>query len=482
MLPRVYYMNDRASGLRESTPMKALKLCRDIGIENFIKPGDKVCFKVHMGEWGNSLNLRPHWLKVLIEEVKRLGGIPTVMDCNTVPTGNYSGRADKATHLRVASGHGFNEETLGCPVDIADGDFGLDDVMVKVPHGVYLDHTWMGKKYDEFDKFIVVSHFKGHSQGVYGGAIKNMGIGMGSKHGKIATHFYAHPQLGLPREGSFHPDRAKECAKAVGIARTPTGNLLIPAKEGEMTLLDQWMECCPNGCFTRDADNNITWDKTNCEWCMLCHCTLGQFSGITTMDDALPALWPTLIADAATGYVNHLGKENFLFVNYCFDVTPICDCAQFHDRPMIPNLGTFVSYDPVAVDMACLEACEAAAVVPGSKAEDFGFTDPNTDRFTNCSTPNKVSQWCQINSAVYNGLGSSQYELVESEPGPEVDYWCKPYTPENTWYMVNRNAFANQGFKFDKFYLDEQQVPNEELFKRPAGVVGDIIPISELKD
>lgn len=477
MASKVYYMNDRASGLRESTPFKALKLCRDIGIEEMIKPGDKVCIKTHMGEYGNSLNLRPHWVSVIVDEVKRLGGFPTVMDCNTVPTGNYSGRANATEHLKVASSHGFNEETLGCPVVIADGEYGFEEVEVEVPHGVFLKKTWMGKKYTEFDKFIVISHFKGHSQGVYGGALKNMGIGMGSKHGKIATHFYAHPERGL---GTLHQDKIKACATAASVARLPTGNVLVPAKEGESTILDQWMACCPRGCFHME-DGEMKWDKTNCNKCMLCFCTIGQMSGIMTMDPSLPALWPTLIADAATGYVNACGKDNFLYINYCFDVTPICDCAQFHDRPMIPNLGVFVSKDPVAVDMACLEACEAAQVVPGSKAEEFGFSDPNTDRFTNCSTANKVSQWTQINSAVYNGLGSSEYELIESVPGPETDYWLKPYTPDNTWYMVHAKEFGKIDFDFGKFYHDEQKVPNEVLFKRPKGMIGDIIPIDKVE-
>ena len=478
MASKVYYMNDRASGLRESTPFKALKLCRDIGIEKMIKPGDKVAIKMHMGEYGNSLNLRPQWISVIVDEVKRLGGIPTVVDCNTVPTGNYSGRANAEDHLRVASSHGFNEATIGCPIVIADGEYGFDEVEVEVPHGVLLKKTWMGKKYTEFDKFIVISHFKGHSQGVYGGALKNMGIGMGSKHGKIATHFYAHPEFGL---GVFHQDKAKACATAASVARLPTGNVLVPAKEGESTILEQFMACCPRGCFEWTGEE-MKWDRTNCNLCQLCFCTVGQMSGMSTMKNpSLPSLWPTLIADAATGYVNACGKDNFLYINYCFDVTPICDCAQFHDRPMIPNLGVFVSRDPVAVDMACLEACEAANVVPGSKAEEFGFSDPNTDRFTNCSTAYKVSQWTQINSAVYNGLGSSEYELIESVPGPETDYWLEPYTPDNTWYMVHAKKFGEIEFDFGKFYLDEQQVPNETLFKRPKGMVGDIIPIDELE-
>lgn len=474
MASKVYYMNDRASCLAESTPFKALKLCCDIGMEKIIKPGYKVAIKLHMGEYGNSLNLRPQWVSVIVKEVKRLGGEPYVIDETTVTTGDYSGRATAADHLRVASSHGFNEETLGCPVIIGDGDYGLDDVEVEVPHGVFLKHVWMGKRLTEFDACIVISHFKGHSQGVYGGAIKNCGIGMGSKRGKIATHFYPHPFYGM-RNVTIDQETVKACANSVGVRRLPTGNVLVPkTNDNQVSILDRFLKSCPWGYLKINENGELEYDREKCCCCNFCWQAAGQFTGMMKINPDLPSLWPTLIADSASAYINAIGRDNFLFINYCFDVTPICDCAQFHDRPMIPNLGTFVSFDPVAVDMACLEACEASSIVPGSRAEDFGFADPNTDRFTNCSSALKVSQWTQINAAIFNGLGSSEYILVESEPGEETDYWLPPYTPENTFYMQNNCHYVDHPFKFDKYYYDEQRMTNEELFKRPAGIVKGI--------
>ena len=179
----VYYMNDRAGYISESIPFKALKLCRDAGIRDMIKPGDKVAIKVHMGEYATPFNLRPHWVKAIVEEVQRLGGEPARVDCNTVVASDYCARAVEKDHLKVASDHGFNTETMCCPIVIGDGAFGFDDVEVPVPHGVLLKHSYIGKRLLDYDKCIVISHFKGHSQGVYGGALKNVGIGMGSKHG-----------------------------------------------------------------------------------------------------------------------------------------------------------------------------------------------------------------------------------------------------------------------------------------------------------
>lgn len=474
MASQVFFMNDRASSLAESTPFKALKLVRDIGLDKIVKPGYKVAIKMHMGEYGNSLNLRPQWVSVIVDEIKRLGGYPYVVDDTTVTTGDYSGRATAEDHLRVASSHGFNEATLGCPVLICDGDFGLEDVEVEVPHGVFLKKAYMGKKFMDFDSCVVISHFKGHSQGVYGGAIKNMGIGMGSKRGKIGTHFYPHPEYGM-KSFVVNQERVKECANAIGVKRLPTGNVLVPkTRDDQVSILDRFLRACPYGCLKLNENGELDWDVENCCTCNFCWQAAGQFAGIMKLNPALPALWPTLIADSAAGYMNAIGNDRFLFINYAFDITPICDCAQFHDRPMIPNLGVFVSFDPVAVDMACLEACEASRIVPGSRAEDFGFADPNTDRFTNCSTSNKVSQWTQINAAVFNGMGTSEYVLVESVPGEESDYWLPPYTPEDTFYMQKNKYFKDYKFTWGDYYYEAQRVSNAELFKRPSGMVGDI--------
>ena len=92
--------------------------------------------KLHMGEHGNSLNLRPQYVRTIVEEIQRLGGKPMVMDCNTLGVGDNPGRANESDHLRTAARHGFTEETMGCPVVIGDGEYGLDDVKVEIPHGV----------------------------------------------------------------------------------------------------------------------------------------------------------------------------------------------------------------------------------------------------------------------------------------------------------------------------------------------------------
>lgn len=453
MSSKVYFMDDHAMSTPESTPFKALKLLRDAGIETLFKKGAKVGIKVHFGEYGNSANLRPHWISPIVDEVKRLGGNPVVFDCCTAPFAIYSSRAVASDHLRTASSHGFNEETIGCPIEICDGEYGQDQVEVEVPHGTLLKRAWMGKGILEFDAVIVVSHFKGHPMGVYGGALKNVGIGMGSPRGKLATHFFTHPTLGK-KAYTINQEVVKKLAEA------PHPNII-----------DMVLDTCVHGVYEW-KDGMLEHHADKCKLCGLCfpYSSAGLFN---TPPEVVPT-WAPTIADAAAGFINAIGAENMLYLNYAFDVTPWCDCASFHDRAMVPNIGTFASKDPVAVDMACMEAAEEKVAVPGSVADTFEFKEPNTERFTNCSSFAKQSQWQQINAAVYNGIGSAEYVLVNSVPLPEEELWFPPYVPGRSLAQVHKEAFGKIDNECGDFFYDESKVPMDKLNKKPLGKVSEI--------
>ena len=181
MASEVFYMNDRAASLPESIKFKAVKVFRDAGLGELVSPGDTVGIKIHFGEYGNSMNLRPQYVRSIVEEIKRLGGKPVVVDCTTIIFGENTSRATAGDMLETGRRHGLTEETLGCPIWICDGEYGMDDVKVEVPHGVYLKHSFSGSKLQDLEAMIAVSHFKGHPLGVFGGALKNIGIGCGSK-------------------------------------------------------------------------------------------------------------------------------------------------------------------------------------------------------------------------------------------------------------------------------------------------------------
>lgn len=457
MASKVYFMNDRATHGGESVPFKAVKLLRDAGLHEMVKPGDTVGIKIHTGCYGNSMNLRPHWVKSIVEELQRMGAYPVIVETNFNINGFGGDRQDTVSHRKIISRHGINEETMGCPIWLPDGVMEIEGVKCEIPHGVYLNHTFVSKNMLRLDKVIVVSHFKGHLQGTFGGAIKNVGIGMASSRGKSCAHFVNHPKYGVN-----HATVNQEVAQAV--MQMPHPNMV-----------DGLLKACPFDAY-EVVDGKLVFHNERCKCCSACfYPTL--FSGILQYAPEVNTTTPVAIADSATGIINKIGKDNFLYLNYVYDVTPGCDCANFHDADIIPNIGTFASRDPVALDMACLEACEAAAVIPGTAADQPGLTEPNSERFTHVSSMAQVSQWAQINAAVYNGLGSSEYTLVESEPlsEAEVTSWITDYGPGKPVSYVYRDLIRRANFDTEGVVaVDEPRLPNEELYKRPAGIVDQI--------
>ena len=117
--------------------------------------------------------------------VKELGGKPFLTDCNTLYPGS---RKNALEHLYCAWENGFTPMTVGCPILIGDGLKGTDDIAVPVQGGEYIKEARIGRAVMDADIIISLNHFKGHEQAGFGGAIKNLGMGCGSRAGKKEQH------------------------------------------------------------------------------------------------------------------------------------------------------------------------------------------------------------------------------------------------------------------------------------------------------
>ena len=163
----------------------------------------KVAVKLSTGEPGGHNFLQPALIKDL---VKKVNG--TIVECNTA----YGGGADTENHLKAAKEHGF---TAIAPVDIMDAD---GEVALPVKGGKHLKEDFVGSHYLNYDFTIILSHFKGHAMGGFGGAIKNMSIGIASSEGKAWIHSAGKtkgdPWGNLPPQDDFLESMA-EAAKAV---------------------------------------------------------------------------------------------------------------------------------------------------------------------------------------------------------------------------------------------------------------------------
>lgn len=155
---------------REITPVKLVELYEALGR----KAEGKVAVKLSTGEPGGHNFLQPALIGDL---VRKLNG--TIVECNTAYGG---GRADTESHLKAAADHGF---TAIAPVDIMDAE---GEVELPVVGGKHLQVDIVGKSYLDYDFTVVLSHFKGHQMGGFGGAIKNISIGIASSAGKAWIH------------------------------------------------------------------------------------------------------------------------------------------------------------------------------------------------------------------------------------------------------------------------------------------------------
>lgn len=179
------YFSDLRAPVGTNLLRKLEKLIRRAGIGDIDMEKKLVAIKLHFGEPGNLTYLRPNYAKVVADVVKSLGGVPFLTDCNTL----YPGRRKNALeHMEAAYENGFSPFSTGCHVIIGDGLRGTDDVEVPVEGAEYIQTAKIGRAIMDADVFISLTHFKGHEATGFGGAIKNIGMGCGSRRGKMEQH------------------------------------------------------------------------------------------------------------------------------------------------------------------------------------------------------------------------------------------------------------------------------------------------------
>ncbi len=170
MKPIIYFSKD-------ITPENVLKMYQKLGKE---LPG-KIAVKVHSGEVGNQNFLKPDFWKPVIDFVKG-----TVTECNTAYAGE---RNTTQKHLKTLELHGWSKTF---PVDLMDAEG--PDLELAVPNGKKIQKNYVGKNMANYDSMLVLSHFKGHPMGGYGGALKQLSIGVASSYGKAYIHGAGNPK------------------------------------------------------------------------------------------------------------------------------------------------------------------------------------------------------------------------------------------------------------------------------------------------
>ena len=365
------YFTDFRTQLDVSLGVKLQRLGRKAGIESIDFTEKFTAVKMHFGELGNFSYLRPNYVKAVTDLIRELGGKPFLTDCNTLYLGSRKNALD---HLYNAEVNGFNSVTTGCYVIIADGLKGTDDVTLPVPGGVYCREAYVGRALHDADILISLSHFKGHEMTGFGGAIKNVGMGGGSRAGKMQQHNDGKPAV--------VPELCRGCRKCA----RECGSDAISYENGKAVI--------------------------NQELCKGCGRCIGAcaFDAIEPQQDsALKALCCKMAEyTAAICY----GKPCF-HISLIMDVSPNCDCHGENDAPILPNIGMLASFDPVALDQACADLCLAAEPVRNSQLGDHLATPGwhhHHDHFLD-SNPNVLwKETLEHGEAI--GLGTRNYELI----------------------------------------------------------------------
>ena len=365
------YFSDFRTQVGTSMTEKLKRLCIAAGFKNIDMNGKFVAIKMHFGELGNLAFLRPNYAKAVADVVKDLGGKPFLTDCNTLYPGS---RKNALEHLDCANINGFNTITTGCQILIADGLRGTDDVIVPVEGAEYCPEAYIGRAVMDADVFISLSHFKGHESTGFGGTLKNIGMGCGSRAGKMQQHNDGKPQV--------DPDLCRGCRRC--------------AKE------------CGSDAIRYESGKAVI-DQDLCKGCGRC---IGAcaFDAISNDNENANSILGCKIAEYSKAVV--AGRPCF-HISLITDVSPNCDCHSENDAPILPDLGMLASFDPVALDQACVDLCQAAEPIRNSQLGD-NLADPNFhhhhDHFLD-SNPN-VSWKETLEHAEKLGIGTRSYELV----------------------------------------------------------------------
>lgn len=370
---KVYFTSFKTNP-NETLPMKLHKLLKKAGFESVDFDGKFVAIKVHFGELGNLAFLRPNYSKVIADYVKELGGKPFLTDCNTLYVGSRKNALD---HLDTAMLNGFSPMSTGCQIIIADGLKGTDEAIVPI-NLEYVKEAKIGHAIMDADIFISLSHFKGHELAGFGGAIKNIGMGCGSRAGKKEQHCDGKP--------TCNKDLCRGCGSCQKI--------------------------CAHDAPTME-NGKITIDHNKCVGCGRCIAACAF--------DAIEADFnntSTMLNLRMSEYAYAVCKDRPTFhVCLICDVSPDCDCHSENDIPIIPDIGMLASFDPVALDQACIDLCLKAPAIEGSQfcdslhKHEHDHSINHDDPFTMVH-PDTEWETCLKHSEEI-GLGTRQYELIK---------------------------------------------------------------------
>ncbi|MDO8516712.1 MAG: DUF362 domain-containing protein [Nanoarchaeota archaeon] len=306
---------------------------------DFSKLGKNIAIKVHFGEKGCDTYMNPELVKKIYQKISSIGKKATLVECNVLYKGE---RTQSSSHIKLAKEHGFDF----APIDILDGELGQNFIEIK--------GCKIGEGIKKYDSLVVISHFKGHMMAGFGGAIKNLGMGLGSRAGKLAMH------------SNIKPHISKKC--------TGCGICIQNCNAKAISLIEGKSEINPN----------------KCEGCAVCISVCPEGAVLIPWASETSEGLQRKIVDYASAVISLF--NNIIFINLLENITPDCDCMGKKQNPVIKNIGFIKGNNIVAVDKASLDL---------ANKNGFQKVQPN------------INKNIQIDYAIKKGLGEKEYNLIQ---------------------------------------------------------------------
>ena len=355
MAKKVFFTPATSMDSVEQIQQKIEALWRAANFDRCFEAEDLIAIKIHFGEKGNVTHIPANFWKSLISRLHEKGGKPFFTDTCVL---YRSQRSDAVNHLRLAAQHGFSLAETGAPVIIADGLRGLNEIEIKI-NGELFSEVAIATEAVVANSMIVATHVTGHIACGMGGAVKNLGMGLASRKGKLRQHSSVKPWIDAPK-----------C--------TGCGQCIL------------W---CPENAITMNGDVAVINEEIciGCGECLtVCHFGAVQYNWKTSSDQ----LQKRMAEHALGSIVNK--RDKVCFFNVVMNVTKDCDCLGTKQKPIIPDIGILASFDPVAIDKASLDLIEENG---GKSLAQLSYPSLNP--------------MIQLEHGAKIGLGELEYELVK---------------------------------------------------------------------
>jgi len=345
---------------------RAGTLLERAGLAGAVAKDDLVAVKLHFGEAGNTGFVHPIFLREVVARIKAVGGKPFLTDANTLYRGE---RANSVDHLTCAIHNGFSFATVDAPLVIADGIDGREATDVPIEGFKHFDSVRIGSAAVHADALVAVTHVKGHEATGFGGALKNVGMGLGCRSAKQRMH------------ADFSPEVTAEKCTACG----------------------RCVKWCPVEAIAIGPDRIATIDHEVCYGCGECVASCPSGAIGVCWKTTPEALQEKIVEHVAGAVSEKQGKV--VYLSFVTNVSPDCDCWSFSDAPVVADIGVLASTDIVAIDQAAYDLIVAANGLPGGRGEDLAS---GSDKFAHITG---VDGTIGIRYAEEMGLGTREYEL-----------------------------------------------------------------------